>query len=430
MQNFNNLLKLNYVAVTLLSLSSMSLAYADTASGSIEELREDINLLKQELQKIKLKDQNSVSTTLTHSKTESMLLPGPVEHNLKTKGGANIKIYGYIRADASYQNEGASTFYNNINAVPLENTPEANKQRNQLRSSAAATRIGFDFVTPSALGEIKGKFETDFFGGTNRDQFRIRHAYLTLNNWLVGQTWSNFIAPEYLPETVEAATYVGGSLQRTPIIRYSYQMNERTNTMLSLEDPKYTSSTDPDYEMRTPAFVGRVNHSFENGSVVSARGFLAEKKTSQDDLLAWGVGLGGKLQLSPETVLKADYYHVKGDGRFLFWANSGYTLDTNQQMHENEFNVISFGATHQFTPKIRSTFGYGYMLANDNNTFANLKYNDTTQNKELWQGWINIMFDPVKPINLGVEYVYGERTTFAGFSGRDNRFNIMAIYNF
>ena len=33
----------------------------------------------------------------------------------------------------------------------------------------------------------------DFFGAL-RDQFRIRHAYLTFDKWLIGQTWSTFIA--------------------------------------------------------------------------------------------------------------------------------------------------------------------------------------------------------------------------------------------
>ncbi|WP_288500350.1 DcaP family trimeric outer membrane transporter [uncultured Acinetobacter sp.] len=423
--------KVNYLAAALMSLTCISVAHADTTAESIDALRQEVNLLKQELERIKAANEQPQSAVVAAQLgSVSTTQPERVSGLAKTNGGADLKVYGYIRADASYQNQGASTFYNNISAVPLENTEEAAKQRNQLRSSAAATRIGLDFSTPTALGELKGKFETDFFGGATRDQFRIRHAYLTLNNWLVGQTWSTFIAPEYLPETVEAATYVGGSLQRTPIVRYTHPLNTHTNLMFSLEDPKYTANTDPDHEMRTPAFVGRVNHKFDNGSVISGRGFVAEKKTSHDELMSWGVGLGGKLQLSPETLLKADYYHVKGDGRFLFWANSGYALDANQQMHQNEFDVITLGATHQFAPKIRSTLGYGYMKAKDDNTFANLKYADSTQNKDLWQGWINIMFDPVKPINLGLEYVYGERTTFDGRSGYDNRFNIMAIYNF
>ncbi|SDY21008.1 hypothetical protein [Acinetobacter kyonggiensis] len=50
----------------------------------------------------------------------------------------------------------------------------------------------------------------DFLGGAGRDTFRIRHAYLTYDQWLVGQTWSNFNAVEYFPETVDASLFRGG----------------------------------------------------------------------------------------------------------------------------------------------------------------------------------------------------------------------------
>jgi hypothetical protein len=59
-----------------------------------------------------------------------------------------------------------------------------------------------------------------------------------------------------------------------------------------------------------------------------------------------------------------------------------------------------------------------------------LKYDDASQNKQLWQGWINAMYNPYKPVTFGVEYVYGERETFNNRTGVDNRFNMMAIYDF
>ena len=80
--------------------------------------------------------------------------------------------------------------------------------------------------------------------------------------------------------------------------------------------------------------------------------------------------------------------------------------------------------------KIRSTLAYGYMKAKDDNRFAELQHNSTTQNKQLWQGWANTMYNPYKPITLGVEYVYGERETFDGRNGVDNRFNMIASYDF
>ncbi|MNE22783.1 hypothetical protein D3C80_1160090 [compost metagenome] len=70
------------------------------------------------------------------------------------------------------------------------------------------------------------------------------------------------------------------------------------------------------------------------------------------------------------------------------------------------------------------------MRANTDNHFADLVRNDLTQNKELKEGWINLFYNPVKPINLGVEYMYGERKTFTDQKGIDNRVNFTAIYDF
>lgn len=413
------------VSVTLF----VSSAFAGQTDSEIAQLRQEVKELRAMLQ-ANIEAQKSLSQErgeLANSVTPQAAQP--IQQGL-TKSGAEFNLYGYIRADASYQMKGASAMYNNISGVPLENTPEESAQKDQLHSTVNVTRFGLNFKTPTAAGEVGGKLEMDFFGGTSRDQFRIRHAYLTFNKWLVGQTWSTFIAPEYYPETIDAGTFVGSALLRSPLVRYSDNLTANTSFAVSVEDPKYTAASDPDNKMRLPALVGRLNHKFANGSMLSGRSFVAEKRTNNDEEMSWGVGFGGKYQITPDTLLKADYYHVKGDGRFLLWSNSSYAIDDQNNIHSNEFDTVSLGITHQFTPQIRSTLGYGYMKAKDDNRFAELQRNSTTQNKELWQGWVNALYNPYKPITLGVEYVYGERETFDGRNGIDNRFNMMASYDF
>ena len=325
-------------------LTAMSGSYAGSENAEIEQLRQEVKELRAQptTQVMVVPRSEPVQTT-----TPKLLL---------NKSGAEVNLYGYLRADASYQAKGASTMYNNISGVPLEGTAEEAQQKDRLHSTASVSRIGLNFKTPTAMGDVGGKLEMDFFGSASRDQFRIRHAYLTFDKWLLGQTWSTFIAPEYYPETIDAATYITAN----------------TSFALAVEDPKYTASSDPDNEMRLPAFVGRVNHKFANGSMLSGRSFVAEKKTSQDKEWAWGVGIGGKYQLTPKTFLKADYNHIKGDGRFLMWTNSSYAIDDQKHIQSNEFDSISTGITHQFNTKFRSTLGYGYMKAKDNNAFARI----------------------------------------------------------
>ena len=161
--------------------------------------------------------------------------------------------------------------------------------------------------------------------------------------------------------------------------------------------------------------------------------FLTQKATNHagnDDFLAWGAALGGKYQLAENTLLRFDYNHIKGDTKNVLWSNYAYVFDVNGEMKPNEFDVVTLGLTQKITPKIRSTLGLGYMRANSDNHFADLVRNDLTQNKALTEGWINLFYNPVKPINLGIEYMYGERKTFTDQKGNDDRVNFTAIYDF
>lgn len=413
-------------------LMCISPTYAQQSDPEVQQLRQEVHELRALLEATIQQSKAEQSTPLQVVKPVQATVSPKVSKSFVTSSGTEVNFYGWVRADASYQKHGASDISNSISSVPLNNTSQDVQQRDLLRTTANTSRFGFNFQSPTEVGNVGGKFEMDFFGGASHDQFRIRHAYLTFDHWLIGQTWSNFIVPEYLPETVDGAPFVGGSVLRNPVIRYTDNLSTNANYVISLEDPKYTTGSDPDSKMRLPALIGRINYKFADGSVISGRLATAEKKTTDDSLIAWGIGLGGKYQFTPTTTIKADYYHVKGDGRLLLWTNAGYTIDkeNHNQIYANEFDSITLGVTQKFTPKFRSTLGLGYMLANDRSKFALLQHDNPTQNKEIWQGWINALYNPYKPITLGVEYVYGERTTFNDRQGIDNRVNLMASYDF
>lgn len=437
--------------LTLSILVFTSLAHANVSlEQQVAQLQQQVQALQELVQQQqKANDQKfneqkmAAAPALVESAAPKKSSAPVLQHT--TKGGAEFELYGNVRADMSYQMKGPNTMYNLISAVPLEGTPDEHKNSDKFQSTLNATRFGFNFKTPQ-LGEhaIGGKVEMDFFGGAGRDTFRIRHAYMTYDQWLLGQTWSNFNAVEYFPETVDASLSVGGSLTRVPQIKYSVPVNPHLNLAFSLEDSKAETvtrtgtqnfTTDPDAKLKLPSATGRVNYKFDNGSALSGRAFVTQKATNHegnDDFLAWGVALGGKYQAAENTLVRFDYNHIKGDTKNLLWSNMAYVFDDNNKMHANQFDAISVGLTQKITSKIRSTLGFGYMKADDNNSFAQLvrNGNDETQNSELKEGWINLFYNPVKPVNFGLEYMYGERKTFNDKKGIDNRLNFTAIYDF
>lgn len=434
--------------LTLSILVFTSMAHAEVSlEQQVAQLQQQVQTLQELMQQQKANDQKlneqkiAATPVLVESAAPKKSSLPVLQH--KTKGGAEFELYGNVRADMSYQMKGPSTMYNLISGVPLEGTEAEHKNSDKFQSTLNATRFGFNFKTPQ-LGDhaIGGKVEMDFFGGAGRDTFRIRHAYMTYDQWLLGQTWSNFNAVEYFPETVDASLSVGGSLTRVPQIKYSVPVNPHLNLAFSLEDSKAETvtrtgtqnfTTDPDAKLKLPSATGRVNYKFDNGSALSGRAFVTQKATNHkgdDDFLAWGVALGGKYQVADNTLVRFDYNHIKGDTKNLLWSNMAYVFDENNKMRANEYDAFSVGLTQNITSKIRSTLGFGYMKADDNNTFAQLVRNDETQNAELKEGWINLFYNPMKPVNLGMEYMYGERKTFNDKKGVDNRLNFTAIYDF
>ncbi|MDH5819146.1 DcaP family trimeric outer membrane transporter [Acinetobacter pseudolwoffii] len=425
------------MSMIAISMGSMSLSVqAQTTQSSQQEIEQ----LRQEVQALRaLVEQQQRQTAVVTAHVAATPAPAskPV---MKIASGAEFNLYGNIRADASYQAEGGLPvrMFNQIGAVPLEG---AGERSDEFKSTLSATRLGMDFKAPVGAGDkaLSGKVEVDFLGGAGFDNLRIRHAYISYANWLIGQTWSNFATPDYIPETVDALVYAGGSIKRTPQVRHTSTFSPETNLVVAVEDPK-----DGTIKQRLPALTARLNHKFADNFAVSARAMGHEKRINENEEMAWGVGLGAKYDIVPGTTLKADYYHVKGDSSFVSNANTG-VVAAGSDLYQSEFDSISVGLTQQFNDKLRGTLGYGYMNFDDDQRYTDAliastpadaaQSNATRANKDLWQAWANVFYSPTKPLSFGLEYVYGERTALAPATngsdkGEDNRINAVAIYNF
>ena len=409
-----------------MGLLSLNMAHADSMT-EVEQLRNEVKQLREMIEQQQQVQNKQIVALENNVKAAQVVSQAKDQRFARTKAGAEVTLYGNIRADLLYQSEGGSAdrLYNQINSVPLKGH---NESSDQLKSTLAATRLGLDFKT--ADKDISGKIEVDFLGAN--DGLRIRHAYFNYGQWLIGQTWSNFAVPDYMPETIDALGYVGGAVKRDAQIRYTHKFNAETQLVTALEDSKDALSN-----MRIPVLSTRLNQSFaDRAGVLSLRGMVSEKRTVADNELAWGIGLGAKYDISAKTTLKADYYHVKGDSSLVSWTNQGFAIDANKNiMALNQFDSITVGVTQQFNSQWRGTLGYGYMKADENQDYIRYLSDPTKANKTLWQAWANVFYSPKKPLSFGLEYVYGERKAFVAApngqdTGEDNRFNAVAIYNF
>ncbi|EMH1676237.1 DcaP-like protein, partial [Acinetobacter baumannii] len=150
------------------------------------------------------------------------------------------------------------------------------------------------------------------------------------------------------------------------------------------------------------------------------------KSGAGDDKTGWGIAAGTDFKVSDPLKLFADASYVVGNSNYLYGSNSAYTL-VNDNIEQNEFVAVQVGGTYKILPNLRSTLAYGAQFADDGTDYAK---NNVTANEKVQQAWINFIYTPVKPIDLGVEYVNGKRDTFEGKSYKDNRVGLMAKYSF
>ncbi len=434
-----------------LALSVAALMMTTTHAATKEQ--QELAQLRAEVAELKalMQQQQQVQQQQAVQIQQVKAQPAPVKaesplSSLKSKSGADINLYGFVRGDANYIIEGADDDFNKV-ASSKEDV------KDKLRATAKTTRLGLDFNTNvGGDNKLGGKVEVDFAGSTtdSNGALRIRHAYLTYNNWLFGQTTSNFLS-NHAPEMIDFGTNVGGGTARIPQVRYGFNLAPATKLFIAAEEgnssanqlkvttidgetKSETVSSDVKYSL--PVLTAKLTQGFADGKAnASVRGLVEHYKSesSGDDKTGWGLAAGVNYQVIDPLKLSADVSYVQGNSNYLYGSNTAFYVNpVNGNIEQNEAFGVQVGGTYKFNEKLRSTLAYGALFANDGTDYARINYErkNTAANEEVYQAWINFIYSPVKPLDLGVEYINGKRDTFAGDSYKDNRVGLMAKYSF
>ncbi|MDH2171373.1 DcaP family trimeric outer membrane transporter [Acinetobacter johnsonii] len=409
-----------------LALSVAALMMTTTHAATKEQ--QELAQLRAEVAELKalMQQQQQVQQQQAVQIQQVKAQPAPVKaesplSSFKSKSGADINLYGFVRGDANYIIEGHDDDFNKVSSSD-------GKTKDKLRATAKTTRLGLDFNT-NVAGDNKlgGKVEVDFAGSTtdSNGALRIRHAYLTYNSWLFGQTTSNFLS-NHAPEMIDFATNVGGGTNRLPQVRYGFNLAPATKLFISAEEG---DSSGKNIKYSVPNLTAKLTQGFADGKgSVSARALVENYKSADDSDTAWGLAAGVNYQVMDPLKISADVSYVQGNSNYLYGSNTAFYVNpVNGNIEQNEAFGVQVGGTYKFNEKLRSTLAYGALFADDSTDYAT---SNPTANEEVYQAWINFIYSPVKPLDLGVEYINGKRDTFAGNSYKDNRVGLMAKYSF
>jgi hypothetical protein len=423
------------VAMAATTLSGLTFPAFAADDAEVAALRQEVNELKQLVQQLSAKQTAASVPAVTMAAAPIPTEAAPARTKdgwaILPDGKSSAKLYGFIRGDVIHDFKGAPPEkFSDLDKQPLNSS---NPVKNKTQFTVNTTRIGVDFKTPTALGDVGGKIEGDFWGsaGNGKDAaFRFRHAYLTWNNLLIGQTWSPFAAQDLLPETVDFNTLSGGSLRRRPQIRYTYPIDTQNTVMVAAEEAMS--------DARLPVLTAKFEHKLANDKgMVNIRAMAHEKRAivdstnnrnTVDEEAGFGVAVGGLINITPATKISGQYFHVKGDGSYVYGAGSGYSVDTaKHEIYLDELDSAIIGLTHKFNPQWRGTVAASWIGFKDDTDFAKA---NLSANKDLKQASINLMYNPVPSLTFGGEYTYGERQVFSDDEGKQSRVNLMARYSF
>ena len=130
---------------------------------------------------------------------------------------AFLRIRGSVRLNGIYDLQGLqSTDIFDTYEIPVG---DKNKFENRFLMSANQSRVGLEAQKETSLGDVFLKLETDFRNPGNAP--RLRHAFGTVDQFLLGQTWSTFSDPAAIPNTVDLEGPNSAVGLRNAQIRYS-----------------------------------------------------------------------------------------------------------------------------------------------------------------------------------------------------------------
>jgi hypothetical protein len=346
-----------------------------------------------------------------------------------------MKIGGYAKSDFIYDLKPAG---NTDEFIPATIPIPAPAGVNNATISVRPTRLTLDFLIPSSkVGDVRFYFEGDLFG-TNATTPRLRHAYGQAHNFLIGQTFTNFMDPDGFPDTLDFQGPNGMVSLRNPQFRYGFALSPHTTLYFSAE------KASSDVQFKTPQFSAqpnapapdgtvRLREEFERGHFQVAAifrdiaAFLPDGTTGS--VFGWGVNtsLGFRTFGKDNLIFAVAAGH--GISRYL-QDTSGLGIDAEPILtptpHLQATPAIGVNAAYQhyWAKRLRSSALYSYAGVNNTNLEAPTTYNHATYTGA------NLIWNAIGSLNVGAEILYGWSMEQNHESANAPRIQFSAKYSF
>ncbi len=347
----------------------------------------------------------------------------PIEPSLKgfipIPGTDTIfKIGGNVRLDMILdgKNNGNPNLF-----IPSSFPFEASHGHARSQLDAAVSRLSLETRRPVPEGTLRIYYENDFLGdsASNSNTYRLRHLYGQAWNFLVGQTYSTFMDVDAFPDTVDAQGPNGLVNKRLPQIRYTQPLTDRLNLAFGIEQPNSDLDLSSDVYgpnahgySRIPDLTSNLRWEKRDVGHVQLSGITRsiafESDTGRKTTTGWGASLAASVKLFTDDRFSTQVTYGRGIERYI-QDSSGLGQDAALDDHLGLRPLGIFagvvGYTHQWAPQWKSTISYGYVNAETEAILGDEAYAGSQY------GSVNVIWQPTTSFRMGLEYLYGARTT-------------------
>jgi DcaP outer membrane protein len=348
-----------------------------------------------------------------------------------------LKIGGYFKTDFIHDLKAAGNpdaFVPSSFPIPQPITV------NNTTISIRPTRMSLDFRIPyTQVGEVRFYVESDFFGTTPTTP-RLRHAYAQAGNFLIGQTFTNFMDPDAFPDGLDFQGPNGMVSLRNPQFRYGFALSPHTTLHFSVEKPSsdvifQTAQFTSQPEAPAPDGAVRLRQEFERGHFQVAAlfrsigAFLPTVPEKTDSVFGWGINtsLGLRTFGRDNLIVAVAYGH--GISRYI-QDTSGLGIDaepaTGATPHLVATPAVGIEASYQhyWLSRLRSSAIYSYAGVHNTDLAPPTTYNHATYTGA------NLIWNPGGSLNLGAEFLYGWAMDQNGQKADAPRIQFSAKYSF
>lgn len=347
-----------------------------------------------------------------------------------------MKVGGYIKADVVFDFDGTldpTQFL--MSTIPVEGTPEE-ADDGYVSVFGKETRFNFDVrrVTPGSV-PLRGFIEGDFFSSGN--QFRLRHAYITAGDFLIGQTWTTLSFLESMPYIIDFAggdALFGG---RAGQIRYQRKLNDSWKISVAAEELTFLGIENPnDFAGRAtrqaPLFAVRADYRWDSGllllgSSVARLHWDGGATGPSDDATQFAIVAAGRQNLGSDAYLTWNVSWGEGSGENIMafaGSNANAVLNANGKLETFPAFALVLGAGRNWNSKWSSniSYAYGWLDTPDSRDPLALKRGGV--------GHVNLIWKPVRQFSAGIEYMWGVTRVQDDRIGRAQRVQMMGKFEF